>query len=67
MIEGDILYFDLLYNVRQYGVNYYLLNIIVKMDIFVFRGVIGLWEYYKSDYCKVGKVLESFKELIENV
>ena len=36
------------------------------MDTFAPRGVTGLRDYYKSDYCKVGKVLESFEALIEN-
>lgn len=63
-IEGDILYLDPPYNVRQYGANYHLLNTIAKMDTFAPRGVTGLREYYKSNYCKVGKVLQSFTELI---
>ncbi len=65
-IEGDILYLDPPYNARQYGANYHLLNTIAKMDTFAPRGVTGLREYYKSDYCKAGKVLDSFRELIEN-
>ena len=65
-IEGDILYLDPPYNIRQYGANYHLLNTISKMDTFVPRGVTGLRTYYKSDYCKKRKVVESFKELIEN-
>ncbi|HAT64734.1 MAG TPA: modification methylase [Flavobacteriaceae bacterium] len=65
-IEGDILYLDPPYNARQYGANYHILNTIAKMDTFAPRGVTGLRDYYKSDYCKVGKVLESFEALIEN-
>ena len=64
-IEGDILYLDPPYNNRQYGANYHVLNTIAKMDTFVPRGVTGLRDYYKSNYCKAPKVLESFKELIE--
>lgn len=66
IIEGDILYLDPPYNNRQYGANYHLLNTIAKMDTFAPRGITGLPEYYRSNYCKTGKVLESLKELIEN-
>jgi len=65
-IEGDILYLDPPYNARQYGANYHLLNTIAKYDTFVPKGVTGLREYYKSDYCKKGEVLNSFTELIKN-
>ncbi|PVW15371.1 DNA adenine methylase [Marixanthomonas spongiae] len=65
-IEGDILYLDPPYNARQYGANYHLLNTIAKYDTFVPKGKTGLREYYKSDYCKKGEVLQSFTELIEN-
>ncbi|MEZ4818096.1 MAG: DNA adenine methylase [Flavobacteriaceae bacterium] len=65
-IEGDILYMDPPYNVRQYGANYHLLNTIAKMDTFVPKGVTGLPKYYKSNYCRAGKVLENFTKLIEN-
>ena len=65
-IEGDILYLDPPYNARQYGANYHLLNTIAKYDTFVPKGKTGLREYYKSDWCKTGEVLNSFEELIEN-
>ncbi len=65
-IEGDILYLDPPYNARQYGANYHLLNTIAKYDIFVPKGVTGLRDYYKSDYCKKGVVLQSFTELLKN-
>lgn len=65
-IEGDILYLDPPYNARQYGANYHLLTTIAKYDTFVPRGKTGLRDYYKSDYCKKGKVQESFQELIKN-
>jgi len=65
-IEGDILYLDPPYNARQYGANYHLLNTIAKYDIFVPKGVTGLRDYYKSDYCKKGEVLNSFTELLKN-
>lgn len=65
-IEGDILYLDPPYNARQYGANYHLLNTIAKYDIFVPKGITGLRDYFKSDWCKTGEVLKSFEELIEN-
>lgn len=65
-INGDILYLDPPYNARQYGANYHLLNTIVKYDTFVPRGKTGLRDYFKSDWCRTGEVLESFEELIVN-
>ena len=65
-IKGDILYLDPPYNARQYGANYHLLNTIAKYDTFVPKGVTGLRDYYKSDYCKKGEVLKSFTELLKN-
>ena len=65
-IKGDILYLDPPYNARQYGANYHLLNTIAKYDTFVPKGKTGLRDYYKSDWCKTGEVLQSFEELIEN-
>ena len=60
------MYLDPPYNARQYGANYHLLTTIAKYDTFVPRGKTGLRDYYKSDYCKKGKVQESFQELIKN-
>lgn len=65
-IKGDILYLDPPYNARQYGANYHLLNTVAKYDTFVPQGKTGLREYYKSDWCKKGEVLNSFDNLIAN-
>lgn len=65
-IEGDILYLDPPYNARQYGANYHLLTTIAKYDTFVPQGKTGLRNYYKSDWCRKGAVLNSFEELIKN-
>lgn len=65
-IEGDILYLDPPYNNRQYGANYHLLNTMAKYDTFVPRGKTGLRDYYKSDWCRTGEVLDRFEELIKN-
>lgn len=65
-INGDILYLDPPYNARQYGANYHLLNTIAKYDTFVPKGKTGLRNYYKSDWCRKGEVLNAFMELIKN-
>jgi adenine-specific DNA-methyltransferase len=65
-IEGDILYLDPPYNARQYGSNYHLLNTIAKYDTFVPKGVTGLRDYNKSNYCSKVSVRNSFEELIKN-
>lgn len=64
-LEGDVLYLDPPYNARQYGANYHLLTTIAKYDTFVPRGKTGLRDYFKSDYCKKGVVLQSFEELVK--
>ncbi len=65
-IEGDILYLDPPYNARQYGANYHVLNTIAKYDTFVPKGKTGLRDYYKSNFCRKGEVLNSFTELLKN-
>lgn len=65
-IEGDILYLDPPYNARQYGSNYHLLNTIAKYDTFVPKGVTGLRDYNKSNYCSKVSVRNSFEDLIKN-
>ena len=65
-ISGDVLYLDPPYNQRQYASNYHILNTITKYDIFEPKGVTGLREYNRSDYCKKSEVHKSFEELIEN-
>lgn len=64
-IKGDILYLDPPYNSRQYGANYHLLNTIAAYQKFIPKGVTGLPDYHKSDYCKKDSVLKSFEDLIE--
>lgn len=65
-IEGDILYLDPPYNIRQYGANYHMLNTIAKYDTFVPEGRTGLRPYNRSKYCKTRKVIEVFEALIKN-
>lgn len=65
-ITGDILYLDPPYNHREYGANYHLLNTIALYDSFEPKGVTGLRDYRRSDYCKKSTVVASFEELINN-
>ena len=64
-IEGDILYLDPPYNHRQYGLNYHILNTIVKNETFEPRGKGGFDEYIRSDYCRATKVKEALETLIK--
>ncbi len=65
-IEGDILYLDPPYNLRQYGSNYHMLNTIALYDEFTPAGVTGLREYKRSTFCVKNKVAESFEDLVKN-
>ena len=65
-IKGDILYLDPPYNQRQYSAYYHILNTIAKYDNFVPKGVTGLREYNRSNYCIKREVHKSFEELIKN-
>lgn len=66
--KTDILYLDPPYNQRQYAPNYHVLETIAKYDNPILRGKTGLREYndQKSDFCRKGKVAESFEFLIKN-
>lgn len=65
-IKGDILYLDPPYNARQYGANYHLLNTIAEYKLFTPRGITGLPEYKRSDYCVKNKAYDSLDYLINN-
>jgi len=65
-IKGDILYLDPPYNSRQYGANYHLLNTIAGYKKFIPKGITGLPDYKKSDYCKKESVFKSFENLLEH-
>ena len=65
-IKGDILYLDPPYNSRQYGANYHILNTIAKYDEFQPKGITGLRDYFKSDYCKKNDVKKALNELLKN-
>ena len=65
-IEGDILYLDPPYNVRQYGANYHILNTIANYQPFVPKGITGIGPYQRSHYCSRKKVLAAFDDLLKN-
>jgi adenine-specific DNA-methyltransferase len=64
-IEGDILYLDPPYNVRQYGADYHLLNTIALYDIFTPQGKTGRREYKRSVFCKKKEVASALERLVQ--
>ena len=67
-ISGEILYIDPPYNGRQYLGNYHVLESIAKYDNPTLKGKTGTREDLDkaSDYCKKGKVAQSFEDLLAN-
>ena len=65
-IEGDILYLDPPYNLRQYGANYHILNTIAEYQPFIPKGKTGIPPYKRSRYCSRVKVLDAFDDLLKN-
>jgi adenine-specific DNA-methyltransferase len=67
-ITGEVLYIDPPYNGRQYLGNYHVLESIAKYDNPVLKGKTGTREDMNkvSDYCKKGKVAQSFDDLLAN-
>ncbi|EAK1249195.1 DNA adenine methylase [Campylobacter lari] len=65
-IEGDILYLDPPYNSREYGANYHLLNTIALYDNFIPKGITGLRNYEKSNWCKKKLVYQTLDDLIKH-
>lgn len=67
-ISGEVLYIDPPYNGRQYLGNYHVLESIAKYDYPLLKGKTGTREDMNktSDYCKKGKVAQSFNDLLEN-
>ncbi len=65
-LQGDILYLDPPYNLRQYGANYHLLNTIAKYKPFKPKGKTGLRKYYSSPFSKRKSAYESLKNLLES-
>lgn len=67
-VNGEVLYVDPPYNGRQYLGNYHVLESIAKYDFPILKGKTGIREDMSkvSDYCKKGKVAESFEDLLAN-
>lgn len=65
-IEGDILYLDPPYNLRQYGANYHILNTIAEFQPFIPKGKTGIPPYKRSRYCSRVKVHQVFDDLLKN-
>ena len=65
-IEGDILYLDPPYNLRQYSTNYHLLNTIAEYKTFIPKGKIGVGKRFKSKYCSLKKVRQAFESLFRD-
>ena len=65
-IECDVLYLDPPYNHRQYGANYHVLETIAAYDSPQLKGVTGMREYPKSDYCRKGTAYTALENLIRN-
>ena len=63
-IECDVLYLDPPYNHRQYGANYHVLETIAAYDDPVLKGVTGMREYPKSDYCRQDAAYAAMEQLI---
>ncbi len=65
-IEGDILYIDPPYNVRQYGADYHILNTIALYKTFIPKGKTGRPEYKRSNFCKKNYVVKVLESLIKD-
>jgi len=63
-IECDVLYLDPPYNHRQYGANYHVLETIAAYDNPSLRGLTGLRNYPKSDYCRSDAAQTAMEQLI---
>lgn len=63
---GSVLYLDPPYNERQYGANYFVLNVIVKYEEPHPRGITGIPEagYYKSPYCRKSEIREALRGIL---
>jgi adenine-specific DNA-methyltransferase len=65
-IKCDVLYLDPPYNHRQYGANYHVLETIAAYDNPRLKGVTGMREYPKSDYCRKDAARKAMQHLIQN-
>ncbi len=65
-IECDVLYLDPPYNHRQYGANYHVLETIAAYDNPSLKGVTGMRDYPKSDYCRSLSAPQVMEQLIRS-
>lgn len=65
-IECDVLYLDPPYNHRQYGANYHVLETIAAYDNPQLKGLTGIREYPKSDYCRQAAAKDAMQHLIRS-
>jgi adenine-specific DNA-methyltransferase len=63
-IECDILYLDPPYNHRQYGANYHVLETIAAYDSPPLRGITGMRNYQRSEYCQQKTAKDALEHLI---
>lgn len=64
----DAVYLDPPYNERQYSKNYFPLNMIVEKSSAPLKGKTGIpEECFISDFCKKGKVVTAFEQLIKKL
>ncbi len=68
-ITCDLAYLDPPYNGRQYLPNYHILETIAKYDSPTIKGITGqrVDPEKISDFCKKGKAINAFKNLIETI
>ncbi len=63
-LQGEILYLDPPYNLRQYGANYHLLDSIARYIPFTPRGKTGLGAYHSSRYSRQKHAFEALSNLL---
>ena len=64
-LEGDILYLDPPYNSRQYGNYYHVLETIAKYDSPILKGVTGVRDYERSDFCLKSRVASALDYILK--
>lgn len=64
-IEGDILYLDPPYNSRQYGSYYHVLETIAKYDNPTLKGITGIRDYERSNFCIKSKVKSALEYIVK--
>ena len=65
-IDCDVLYLDPPYNHRQYGANYHVLETIAAYDDPRLKGITGMRDYVRSDYCRRRSARHAMEHLIRH-